>query len=78
MDGPPTSPPLASYALEVLETLTPWLESAETGLPLDEVTSRLQEADFEAATVETALEQLLNRGYLYEVNGTVRLTDGQP
>lgn len=78
MDGPPTPPPLPAYTEEVLETLTPWLEAAERGLPLDEIRARLQEAGFEPATVEAALDQLLERGYLYEVNGTVRLTDDSP
>lgn len=77
MDGPRT-PPLASYSEEVLETLTPWLEAAERGLPMDEIRSRLQAADFEPATVDAALNQLLDRGYLYEVNSTVRLTDDPP
>lgn len=75
MDGPPTSPPLPAYAQEVLETLTPWLEATETGLSTAEVTSRLAAEGFEPATIEAALEQLLNQGYLYEVNGTLRLTD---
>lgn len=70
--------PLASYSEEVLGTLTPWLESAECGLSLDETRMRLQAAGFESATVEAALDQLLDRGYLYEVDGTVRLTDAQP
>ena len=75
MDGPPTSPPLASYSEEVLETLTPWLKAAERGLPMNEIRARLQAADFEPATVDAAFDQLLDQGYLYEVNGTVRLTD---
>lgn len=74
MDGPQT-PPLASYCEEVLETLTPWLKAAERGLPMDEVRSRLQAGDFESATIDAALDQLLDRGYLYEVNNTIRLTD---
>ena len=77
MDGPQT-PPLASYSEEVLETLKPWLKAAERGLPTDEIKSRLQAADFEPATIDAALDQLLDRGYLYEVNNTVRLTDDQP
>lgn len=75
MDGPPASPPLPAYAQEVLETLTPWLGAAETGLSTAEVTSRLEAAGFEPATIEAALEQLLNQGYLFEVNGTLRLTE---
>lgn len=77
VDGPQT-PPLASYSEEVLETLTPWLKAVERGLPMDETRSRLQAADFEPATIDAALDQLLDRGYLYEVNNTIRLTDDQP
>ena len=78
MDEPATPPSLSSYTEEVLETVTPWLASADNGLPRAEVTTRLESAGFEPATVEAALDQLIDRGYLYDVNGTLRVTATQP
>lgn len=76
MDDPAT-PPLPGYTEEVLDTVTPWLESADSGLPTDEVTRHLQTAGFEPATIEAALDQLIDRGYLYEVDSTLRVTATQ-
>ena len=78
MDEPATPPSLPSYSEEVLETVTPWLTSAEGGLPRAEVATRLKAAGFESATIEAALDQLIDRGYLYDVNGTLRVTVTQP
>ena len=78
MDEPATPPPLPAYTEEVLETVTPWLASADSGLPRTEVTTRLKDEGFESATVEAALDQLIDRGYLYDVNGTLRVTATQP
>lgn len=75
MDRSPSSRPLPTYAAEVLETLEPEIESTPNGLPRADAETYLAEAGFEASTVEVALEQLLNRGFLYAVNDRLRLTD---
>ena len=67
--------PLPTYAAEVLEVLEPKIAATVNGLPRDEVKTHLDREGFEASTVEVALEELLNRGYIYEVNDHVRLTD---
>ncbi|MFC4451113.1 hypothetical protein [Halorussus aquaticus] len=66
--------PLPSYAKEVLETLKPHITAADGRLPIDEAKQRISD-EFEQATIDAALEQLLQRGYLYEVNGQLRITE---
>lgn len=78
MDEPAAPPSLPSYTEEVLETVTPWLASAEGGLPRAEIATRLKADGFEPATIKAALDQLIDRGYLYDVNGTLRVTATQP
>lgn len=65
--------------------LTEWLEDAfsvlapaierQAGLTWEEAHDRLLAADFEEVDTEDTLEQLLNRGYLYEVDDQVYATD---
>ena len=75
MENPPSSRLLPTYAEEVLEALQPEIESSANGLPRDQAETYLNTAGFEPATIETALDQLLNNGYIYVVNGQIRLTE---
>jgi len=70
--------PLPGYVMEVFEAVQPPLASTEDGLPEDAVRQHLQENGFESATIEAALDHLLLHGYLYEVNGRLRVTTGAP
>ena len=65
---------LPSYAKEVLRTLAPRISRADGQLSIDEAKVYLSD-EFEQATVDAALEQLLRHGYLYEVNGQLRVTE---
>ncbi|WP_435182140.1 hypothetical protein [Halorussus sp. AFM4] len=68
MENPPSSRPLPTYAEEVLEALKPEIEATANGLPRDQAEKYLDTTGFEPATIETALDQLLNNGYVYIVN----------
>lgn len=75
MEDSPSSQSLPTYAEEVLEALTPKIEATADGLPRDQAEKYLDTKGFEPATIETALDQLLNNGHIYVVNGQIRLTD---
>ena len=75
MENPPSSRPLPAYAEEVLEVLKPEIKTTTNGLPRDQAETYLDIAGFEPATIETALDQLLNNGYIYVVNDQIRLTE---
>jgi DNA-binding PadR family transcriptional regulator len=75
MENPPSSQPLPTYAEEVLESLKSEIEATANGLPRDQAETYLDTTGFEPATIETALDQLLNNGYIYIVNDQIRLTD---
>ncbi len=69
------SRPLPTYAEEVLESLQPKLKPTPEGLPQDTVEAYLDTEGFEDSTIDVALEELLNRGYIYIVNDQIRLTE---
>ena len=75
MDTPNSSRPLPQFVEEVFETITPRVEATEDGFPREKAKSYLEKNGFEPSTIETALDQLLNRGYIYVVDGRIRLTD---
>lgn len=66
---------LPAYAEEVLKSLKPKIGATADGLPRDEVTAYLETEGFENSTIEVALDELLNHGYIYVVNDQIRLTD---
>lgn len=78
MERSPMSRPLPTYAEEVLESLRLKIEPTADGLPRDMVEAYLASEGFEDSTIEVALEELLNRGYIYAVNDQIRLTDSNP
>lgn len=67
--------PLPSRAREALERIRPRVASAGAGLPRDRARSALVEGSFDGAEAEEALELLELRGYVYEVNGRLRVTE---
>ena len=62
---------VAESAYEILlETIDP-----EDGIPRIDAHDRLLEADYAEADAEYAIDQLLSRGYLYDVNGQLFVTE---
>ncbi|UPV76707.1 hypothetical protein M0R89_21160 (plasmid) [Halorussus limi] len=75
MERSSTSRPLPTYAEEVLDSLKSKIGPTVDALPRDEVEAYLHTEGFEDSTIDVALDELLNRGYIYVVNDQIRLTD---
>lgn len=73
MADPSAGRSVPSYVEEVFEALQTHITATEEGLPEDLVRKRLDEDGFESATITAALEYLLLHGYLYEVDGRLRV-----
>ena len=64
---------VAESAYEVLlETIDP-----ENGITRSDAHERLLEADYAEADAEYAIDRLLSRGYLYDVNGQLFVTEDE-
>ena len=64
---------VAESAYEVLlETIDP-----ENGITRSEAHERLLQADYAEADAEYAIDRLLSRGYLYDVNGQLFVTEDE-
>ena len=74
MADPNADRPRPSYAEEVFAAVHPRIASTENGLPENTARERLQADGFEPATIDAALDHLLLHGYLYEVDGQLRVT----
>ncbi|WP_435335874.1 hypothetical protein [Haloarchaeobius sp. TZWWS8] len=73
MEGDQTPiPPYAEKALAVLQNVQP-----ENQVGIDEQTARsvLQDAGFVRGDIASAIEVLELRGYIYRVDGQIRITD---
>lgn len=66
--------PLGSLAEDAYDLLSEAIVPAE-GITVDDAHARLCEADFSAGDADYALDRLLNRGYLYEVDGQLFVTE---
>lgn len=66
--------PLGSLAEDAYDRLCEAIHPAE-GITVDDACTRLCEADFSADEADYALDHLLNRGYLYEVDGRLFVTE---
>lgn len=66
--------PLPSRAVRALEVLRPLFEKAADPVTPETAQTTLVDAGFERGEVSDILEVLLQRGYLYQVNGDVRVT----
>ena len=67
--------PLPPGAKDVLQTLRPILGTMDNGMTRDQAAMVLQTEGFAEDEISYYLELLLNRGYLYEVDEDVFLTD---
>lgn len=63
--------PLSETAYEMLCETT----DSGDGIRFDDAVARLSATEFTLADAEYALEQLVNRGYLYEVDGQLFVTE---
>jgi len=66
--------PLGSLAEDAYDRLCEAIDPAE-GITVDDARAQLREADFSADEADYALDRLLNRGYLYEVDGRLFVTE---
>ncbi|WP_277543307.1 hypothetical protein [Haloarcula laminariae] len=71
-------PPLPDWVQAAFETLEPHLEEADAGIPRADAHGRLL-ADCDSIENDTdasrALQRLLERGWLYEVDDIIRKTE---
>lgn len=74
MADPNADRPLPAYVKEVFAAIQPEIASTENGLEEDTARERLQADGFELATIDAAVDHLLLHGYLYEVDGRLRVT----
>ena len=70
----PRRTPLPTRAKEAFAELQPVIEAHPSGLPRDDVEATLVAANFQAAEAADVVEILVQRGYLYVVDGLVRVT----
>ncbi len=64
---------VAESAYQVLlETIDP-----EDGIPRTDAHERLLEADFAEADADYAIDRLLNRGYLYDIDSQLFVTEDE-
>lgn len=66
--------PLRSLAEDAYKILLDAIEPSE-GLLIDDAHDRLHEEGFSDGDVDYAIKRLLDRDYLYEVKGTVFVTE---
>lgn len=66
--------PLGAIAEKAYEILLETIDSSD-GITVDEARAQLREADFAAGDADYALDRLLNRGYLYEVDDRLFVTE---
>ncbi|SFK68210.1 hypothetical protein SAMN04487950_0559 [Halogranum rubrum] len=65
--------PLSASAEEALDLLRPEIEATSTGLSRSTAESRLADREFTDDDAAAVLTELLQKGYLYEVDGLLRL-----
>lgn len=71
-------PPLPDWVQEAYQILADAADGPQSALTYEEAYALLDEADTfseDHSDSEYAIERLLNRGYLYEANGTLRVTE---
>jgi hypothetical protein len=66
--------PVGSLSETAYEILCETIESAD-GIRFDDAVAQVSAADLTTADAEYALERLINRGYLYEVDGRLFITE---
>ncbi|GGL41574.1 hypothetical protein GCM10009037_26440 [Halarchaeum grantii] len=71
-------PPLPEWVQEAYQILRDAADGSQSDFTYEEAYALLEEDDTfsaEHSDSEYAVERLLNRGYLYEANGTLRVTE---
>ena len=68
--------PLGAIAEDAYEVLLKTIDP-DDGLPREDTHAQLLEAGFADGDAEHALDRLLNRGYLYSVEGQLFITEHQ-
>jgi hypothetical protein len=70
-----------AYLQDAIGVLEPEINSAENGLPVEDAVNALEEhretnpeSSFSFRSGEELIRRLLNNGYLYKVNGKVKIT----
>jgi len=66
--------PLGAIAEEAYEILLETIDSSD-GIAVDDARAQLREDDFAAGDADYALDRLLNRGYLYQVDDRLFVTE---
>jgi hypothetical protein len=66
--------PLGPLSETAYEMLCETIDSGD-GIRFDDAVARLSATEFTLADAEYALEQLINRGYLYRVDGELFITE---
>jgi hypothetical protein len=66
--------PLGGVAESAYKALLSAIDDGE-GISTDEAHAKLQAADFPKEDAEFAIQRLINRGYLYQVEGRLYVTD---
>ena len=67
-------PPLPDWILAVYRQLAGQIRTRDGGLPMEEAKTLLITEESDQADVEYALQRLLDRGYLYQVEGELFVT----
>ncbi|SEP06185.1 hypothetical protein SAMN04487948_11289 [Halogranum amylolyticum] len=65
--------PLSASAEEALDLLRPEIEATSAGLSQSAAESLLESEEFTGDDAAAVLTELLQKGYLYEVDGLLRL-----
>ena len=67
-------PPLPEWVLDAYSQLAERIRSRDGGLPIEEAKALLITEDTDQADVDYAFQRLLDRGYLYQVEGELFVT----
>jgi predicted 2-oxoglutarate/Fe(II)-dependent dioxygenase YbiX len=71
--NPPT--PLTPREREALDRLEQWVDGRDDPNPRAAVVTRLTTEEIDSAAAQRLLDQLLSKGYLYESDDGIRVTD---
>ena len=70
--------PLPSRAKRALEQVSPLIRQSTTCITRADARATLSKSEFEESEVDGLLDILIQRGYLYTVNGELRATGSIP
>lgn len=67
-------PPLSDWILDAYHQLARQIQTRDGGLPIEDAKALLITEETDEFDVEYALQRLLDRGYLYQVEGELFVT----